>query len=105
MARHLASVSQLYEVISVRGPYAHGALRQELRTESGCLHKGTPGQVSSAQSGRKAKIVLDPGTGAGLPAGSLGLDHQGAQALRTAIDGSRQPRRPCPNHHHVIDIL
>ena len=50
------------------------------------LNEGAGGERLAAYSGRKAKVVLDPGAGAGLTAVSAGVENRDRQAFGTAID-------------------
>ncbi|MCY1223705.1 hypothetical protein D9M72_358430 [compost metagenome] len=76
----------------------------DMRAELQRLHERAPGQRLPGDAGGKAKIVLDPGTRARLPARRAAIDHRHRQAFGRGIHGRGQPGRPGADHHHVIDV-
>src|SRR5829696_2430689 len=76
----------------------------KLGAEAACLHRRLPGQVSAGYTIMEAEIVLDPRTRSGLTPRGLALDQRGAQPLRGAIDGRRQPRRAAADDYEVVTL-
>src|SRR5262249_22207145 len=47
----------------------------------------------TGDAGGETEVVLDPGAGARLPAGRLGLEDENVEAFGCGVDGGGQPRR------------
>src|ERR1700691_806008 len=58
----------------------------DVRAEFLRLNEGAGRKRLAAYSGRKAKVVFNPGAGAGLTAESASVENRDRQALRAAID-------------------
>ena len=78
--------------------------RQKLRAQPLRLRQGAPRQFAAADAGRKSKIVLDPGTGARLPARRVPVEQQGPQPFRCAVHRRRKARRTGADDHQVVHI-
>ena len=78
----------------------HEALRAEAL---GLLHRAAR-QFTAADTGRESQVVLDPRTGASLPAGGMPVEQQRLQAFRGAIHRGRQARRTAADDHQVVDV-
>ncbi len=77
---------------------------EQLGAEPARLVGRAPREVRAAQAVREAQVVLDPARLAGLAAGRLALDHHGAQPLRRAVHGRRQPGRAAADDHQVVVV-
>ena len=75
---------------------------EDLGAEPPRLLQRAAGELVARHPGGEAEVVLDPRGGAGLAAGRLALDHDRAQALRRAVDGGRQARRPGADDDRVV---
>ena len=69
------------------------------------LGDGALGEVGPAEPLREAEVVLDRRALAGLPAGRLALDDDGAQPLGRGVDGGGQPGRPAADDAQVVERL
>jgi hypothetical protein len=78
---------------------------EELGAEATRLLVGAGGQFGAADAIRKAGIVLDAGTRAGLPAGRVPLAHERAKPLRGRVYAGRQARRPGAYDHDVVELV
>src|ERR1700722_8777483 len=67
------------------------------------LNEGAGGERLTAYACRKAKVVFDPGAGAGLTAGSAGVENRDRQALGAGVDCSRESRGPSADYGDDID--
>ena len=68
------------------------------------LYHGAAGQLSAADSGRKAEVVLDPARFARLPTKRPAVDNQHVKALGGTVDRSTQASRPGA-HDEQIDFF
>ncbi len=101
----LAPVGQLHHGVTRLAPQPHGlAGGEDLRPEAARLRGRPPAEVRTAESRGEAQVVLDAGALARLPAGSLALHQQGAEALRGAVHPGRQPRRAGAHDHQVVEL-
>ena len=71
-----------------------GLREHEAGAEEPGLLEGAVGEVAAGEPVREAEVVADPGAGAGLAAGTDGLDHRGLEPLRGGVDGRGEPGRP-----------
>ena len=76
---------------------------QDLGPELGRLAAGPVGELGAADPVGEAEVVLDPGALAGLPAGGLPLDQDGAQPLGGGVHGRAQPGRAAADDHRVVE--
>ena len=82
----------------------HFERREELRAQPLRLRQGAACQFAAADAGRKAEIVLDPGTGARLPARRVPVEQQRPQPFRCAVHRGREAGRSGADDHEVVDI-
>ena len=68
------------------------------------LHQRLGSQLRAGDSGREAEVVLDTCARAGLPAYGNPFQHQRAQALGGAVDGSRQSGGSTTDDNNVVDL-
>ena len=68
------------------------------------LRHGAPRQLAAADAGRKPEVVLDPRTGARLPARRVPVEQQRPQPFRRAVHGRREPGRAGADDHQVVQV-
>ena len=81
------------------------ARHDDLGSQPYRLLAGARGEVVTRDAAGEAEVVLDARRGARLSPGRLALDEQGAQALRGAVDGRSQARRPATHDHEVVGVV
>jgi len=91
----LGAVVQPDHVAAVVGLLQRGrpGRHAEHRAEFPGLDDRPVGQVGAGDAGGEAEVVLDPGRGAGLPAGGDRVDRQGLQPFGGAVDRGGQAGR------------
>jgi hypothetical protein len=99
-AQHVAAVQ--VELPAARVDAGDRAGDEDLGAEAARLLQGAAGQLVAGDAGGKAEVVLDPGGGAGLAAGSLALDDDRPQSLGGAVDGGREAGWPGTDDHRVV---
>ncbi len=90
------------------GPFARSAgdvaRGEDLGAELDGLPAGPVGELGAGHAVGEAEVVLDPRRLAGLAAGRLPLDQQGAQPLRRAVDGGAETGRPATDDDEVVEV-
>jgi hypothetical protein len=74
----------------------------DLGTEPARLLQRTARELVSGDARRESEVVLDTRRRAGLPARSFPLDDDRPQALRGAVHGRGETRRPAPDDDRVV---
>ena len=77
----------------------------DARAELTRLDCGPVGELCPGDSGGEAEVVLDPGRRASLATSCDGIEHDGAQSLRRAVDGGGQARWTGAHHDEVDNLL
>src|SRR5277367_3232370 len=104
MARDLGSICEFHDAIRVFDTYP-GSLHRvdKLNAKTSRLHAGAPSQVPAGEACGKAKIILNPGTHAGLSTRGLSLDQRGLQALRRTINRGGKAGRTAAHDHQIVE--
>lgn len=68
------------------------------------LRESARGELLAGDAGREAKVVLDPGAGAGLAAGSVRFQDQHVEPFGGRIHGGGQSRRAGSHDHDIADV-
>src|SRR5215207_7635729 len=76
---------------------------QNLDAEASRLRHRPSCQISAAETGREAEVVLDPRAHPGLTARRLPFDEEGVQTLRGAVDGRGQAGRAAADNHQIVE--
>ena len=84
------------------GDLAH---HRRLGAERPGLVEGAVAQLGTTDAEGKAEVVADQRAGAGLPTDGFAVDHDGAQSLRSGVDGGGQSGRSGTDHDDVEDPL
>ena len=63
------------------------------------------GQLPSRDAGWEAEIVLDPRTGAGLPAGGHGIGGEHVEPFGRGVDRGGEAGRAGADHDEVVDVI
>ena len=105
VAGDLAAVGHLDDVVAVLGADAGDALGEELGAEAVGLEEGALGELVAAEALGEAEVVLDAGAGAGLAAGGVGLDDEGAQAFGGAVDAGGEAGGSGADDDDVVELL
>ena len=103
VARNVRPVREPNDAIGILAAKSHHLLSKHLGAEAAGLREGAAREVGSTDAGRKPEVVLDLGAGAGLAAGRVVLDEQGAQPLRSAVDRRGQPRGTRADDHEIVE--
>ena len=82
----------------------HAVRHHHLRAKFLRLMHRTRRQLLSGDAGGETEVVLDFGTGPGLPSGRFGLNHQRIQALRCRIDRRCQAGGPRADNNQVAQL-
>src|SRR6202012_5289215 len=80
-------------------------LGQEVSAEAIRLDIGAAGKIRSAETLRKAKVVLNFGTGACLTANGFAFDDDGTEPLGRRVDACREAGRAGTYDDDVVELL
>ena len=83
----------------------HLARRQQLRAELDGLPPCPVGELSAGHAVGEAEVVLNAARLAGLAAGGVRLDEDGAQPLGRAVDRRAEPARAAAHYDEVVEVV
>ena len=102
---NLAAVGERETLVSpIDRNLRHFERREKLRAQPLRLRHGAACQFAAADAGRKPEIVLDPRTGARLPARGVPVEQQRPQPFRCAVHRRRKAGRTGADDHQVVHI-
>src|SRR6185312_4434044 len=105
MTRDFGGVGQLDNPVGALCAYRCGFLgRQNLHAKTLRLHYRSPCQITSAETGGEAKIILDARTHSRLPPRRFPFDNDRVQSLRSTVNGCRKPGGAAANNRQVVEI-
>ena len=67
------------------------------------LNEGAGRERLAADAGRKAKVILNPGAGAGLTAESACVENRDGKAFGAGVDRRRETRGPGADDRDIVD--
>src|SRR6516225_3271894 len=105
MAGEFRAVADFYVPVRTIDPQCDRFLgREDLNAEASRLNHRAAGQVRPTQSGRKPKVVLDPGTNSCLSPRRIPLNENGLETFRSSVNTGREPGRTAADNDQVEKV-